>query len=587
MFENFLSKTKKYKNLLRFIPKNFDGECGVCLLAKNTGEYTAVCMNKSSLIDENKDRTIGVLGNLLTESEKEFNDKIIELFEFAFDIKEKSIDKILAKHKNLCVFTQTEFKTFTNEYKKNLENGWHIISLKFIPHLKGYDNYLTCAKVLRYGNYNEYRISDKFVVCETRPLSPTCNKFLAYPRDNEIFDRYSLENLEIYAKVKEIFDRKTVENLYFLKNNYEEVDLEKYSFKWFQDEKNKREFFNISANFYIKENGDFVAYSGTNKRQSNLVNYIHGNINEVSNEDLTKMVYKLWLDNLNEDKFFEDLQIERKNNIVANYENEDYKKDKCTSCKWFVLNISNNEPNMVHITQMKNISYQEWGGGSRNSVSLDINVSYNELMDKIRELFDYKHGLLLTHISFEGRIFDIHELHHFALKEILNKRDFAHLDQICSQNDNGALKLFLEKNGVETDDKVFVNYVGFDICRKRDEICSYPFIVSAGKKLYLNRVRSCLDDKKSLNEFFSMIDFSLNDAIYFDLKPINPSLGCTAKDKIEVKLYNFDFDNKYHVVFYKDGEICEEKKVARTKILNLLSILQDHFEVSVGEPKIK
>ena len=585
MFEKFLSK--KYKNLIKFIKKDFDAECGVCLFVKNTGEYTAVCFNKSNIIEENKEKTIAILGNLVTEKEKEFNDKMIELFSFAFDLKEKSIDKIIAKHNNCFIFTQIEFKAYINEYKKNLENGWHIISLKFIPHLKGFDNYLTCAKVLRYGNYNEYRISDKFVVCETRPLSPTCNKFLAYPRDVDIFNRDTLDNLEIYEKVKDIFARKTVENLYFLKNNYEDIDLEKYSFKWFENEKNKREFFNISANIYIKENGDFVAYSGTNKRQSNLVNYIHGNIYKISNQELTKIVYKLWLDNLNEDKFFEDIQIDRKNNIVASYENADYKKDKCTSCKWFIFNISNNEPNMVHITQMKNISYQEWGGGSRNSISLDINVSYDELMNKVRELFDYKCGILLTHVSFEGRILDVYDLYHIPLKEMLNKRDFEHLDLICSPNNSSALKLFMEKNNLEAGDNACVSYVGFDICRKADEICTYPFITIEGNKLYLNRKHSCLDNKKSLDEFLSIIDFSLNDAIYYDLKRIEPSIGCMEKDKIEVNLYNYENDKKYHIKFYKNGDVYEEKQVARTKILNMLSILQDHFEVSVGEPKIK
>lgn len=555
MFENLFEK--KYKNLAKQTQKDFDAECGVCLLLKNSGEFSALAFNKAKA-DKNApeiESTLAFSGNLKELSEKAFNDKLVSLLEVAFELKDKPTTSVSKKNLELFEFGKKEYKAYINEYKKNLENGWHIVSVKFIPHHEEYDKYLSNQKsIIRYGLYNKYRVSDKFLVCEVRPLSATCNKLLAYPRDNEIFDPKTVENSAVYSKIKEISSRPTVENVYFLGNNYKDVDLEKYTPRYFEEQRENLGYFHISGNLYIRENGDFVAYTYPNNRQSSLINYIKGNFNETSDEDLAKIITKMWIDGLSENDFLEDMQIDRKDNIVADYECADHKKDKCKGTKWFTLHISKNHPGKVDIVSMKKISGTEWGGGSRNAVLMDIDTPILEVCKKLRYLFDYKKGLLLTKTDIVGDIFDNHELRHFALKEILERQDLE----------------YLTSSGLSA--------IGFDMCKEGDEICTYPFICKGQGKMYLSRRHACKKTRENDDGLFTIVDFALNDGIYNDKKQFEIVSELTSSDKLEVKLSNLEDDNKYHITAFENGQRKGTKTIARTKILKVLSAVQDHFK---------
>lgn len=548
MFKSLFKK--KDKNLSKIIPKQIDHEIGVCVLYKNSGDFYALAFNKAL---DNCECTLGICDNFRLLSEKDFTNKMIELFEIAAGLNLHTIDNFYKKNSGFIKFTKDEYKAYINEYKKNLENGWHILSLKAMPHYEEYDKYVNCKTILRYGWYNKYRMSDKFLVCEVRPLSATCNKLLAYPRDDETFSFQTLENSMVYKKISEILNRKHVENVSFLENNYTDIDVCKYSFADFENEKNKKNYFHLSISLYVQENGNFIGYSDTNNRQSSLTNYINGNFNEVTDEELSKIIIKLFIDALNENDFLEDMQIDKKDNLVDRLEIDDYKKDKSISAKWFKLSITNNHPNKVNIILMKRMSSTEWGGGSRHAVLMDINTSFVDIIAKMRELYEYKKGLLLTKADVKGNILKDSFTSHFAIKEILSKHDFEHIDELG------------------------VSAIGFDLCANNEKFIAYPFVYKGNGKMYLNRERVCERTNDVTGGIFTIVDFALNDAIYYDLKGLEFANVLEAEDKLEVKLCNLEKDNKYNITVFEKGKKANTKVIARTKILDVFAFIQDYY----------
>ncbi len=162
--------------------------------------------------------------------------------------------------------------------------------------------------------------------------------------------------------------------------------------KKLQEEKNNKEYFSISGDIYIRENGDFLACSYG--RNYFVYNFVKGNIDEMSTDEVYQVIIKLLTDSLNRDNLILIDGTNDKIDYIYEWEKQDYKKDKCKSSKRINISIKDIYPNFLVIVDGVCLKSHCWGGGRFvHLMPLDTS-SKEEIVQKLRDIHNYKNGHL-------------------------------------------------------------------------------------------------------------------------------------------------------------------------------------------------
>lgn len=152
-------------------------------------------------------------------------------------------------------------------------------------------------------------------------------------------------------------------------------------YKRFEERMNEQRRTVLKANLYIKDNGEYIAYSIKGQ-------YIKGDTKDLNKEGLYKVVAVLYKQILNNER-----NTIENDNVIATIEKEEIEKDNCESLKNITIEISSVYPNKLLIVDNAYMGNGNWSSGSYVHI-LDINSSNEEVFDLVQKICDYKPGHL-------------------------------------------------------------------------------------------------------------------------------------------------------------------------------------------------
>lgn len=159
-------------------------------------------------------------------------------------------------------------------------------------------------------------------------------------------------------------------------------------FEKFEKIKNKKKMFTIDACFYVRPNGDFVAY--TNGEKYDMKNHVLGNINNCSDTEICNLIFKMFQDKI-DGKIADVEKVGGKDDYIYNWEKDDYKLDKCESVKHITVAIRNTYPNCVVIVDSVCVGRHAWGGGKYVHI-IETKDAEQNVVNKLKAVINFKPG---------------------------------------------------------------------------------------------------------------------------------------------------------------------------------------------------
>lgn len=149
----------------------------------------------------------------------------------------------------------------------------------------------------------------------------------------------------------------------------------------FENEMKQKNLNSIGVNMALNSMGDFILFP--KGKGEDIKRYYKGNIDDdtIINKILEFMKFSL-------DK----QEYKQQDNIYDEFhefEENEYKKDKCKSMKLITINISRVYPGKIILVDMVNVAKYEWGGGKYMHF-LPINSSYDAVLQLLRKLYKYE-----------------------------------------------------------------------------------------------------------------------------------------------------------------------------------------------------